>query len=110
VWLKTKKVNKRINMKKIVLSLVVMVSLSYATNYNKHEATMLSLSCASCHGTDGKSPGSIPSIGGASKEYLYKALLDYKSGKRYGTVMMKHAKGFSDNELEQIAYYFSKVK
>jgi cytochrome c553 len=97
-------------MKKILLSLTVFVSLAYSADYNKHEATMLALSCASCHGTDGKSPGAIPSIAGTDKKYLYKALLDYKSGKRYGTIMSKHAKGFTDAELEQIAYYFSKVK
>ena len=97
-------------MKKIILSLAVMASLSYGVSYDKHSATMLALSCASCHGTDGKSPGAIPTIGGASKAYLYKTLLYYKSGKRYGTVMMKHAKGFTNAELEQIAYYFSKVK
>ena len=37
-------------------------------------------------------------------------LLDYKSGKRTETMMQKHAKGFSDEELEQIAYFFSKLK
>jgi len=97
-------------MKKILLSLTVLISLSYSAEYNKHEGTMLSLSCASCHGTDGKSPGAMPTIGGASKDYLYSALLDYKAGKRYGTIMTKHAKGFTDAELEQIAYFFSKVK
>jgi sulfide dehydrogenase cytochrome subunit len=97
-------------MKKILLSLTVFVSLAYSAEYNKHEATMLSLSCASCHGTDGKSPGAIPTIAGLSKDHLYKALLDFKAGKRYGTIMTKHAKGFTDAELEQISYYFSKVK
>ena len=37
-------------------------------------------------------------------------LLDYKNGKKTGTMMQKHAKGFSDAELEQIAYYFSNVQ
>lgn len=97
-------------MKKIILSLIVISSLSFGVDYDKKVATMLSLSCISCHGTDGKSPGSVPTIAGIPKTNLYKALLDYKSGKRYGTVMMKHAKGFSDYELEQIAYYFSKIK
>ena len=97
-------------MKKILLSLTVLISLSYSAEYNKQEGTMLSLACGSCHGTDGKSSGTMPKIAGANKDELYKTLLDYKAGKRNGTIMTKHAKGYNDAELEQIAYYFSKVK
>ncbi len=71
---------------------------------------MLSLSCASCHGTNGKSEEIMPSIAGLSKASMYQTLLDFKNGKRTGTMMQKHAKGFSDEELEQIAYYFSSIK
>ena len=45
-----------------------------------------------------------------SKTAMYQILLDYKYDKRAGTIMPKHAKGFSDYELEQVAYYFSKIK
>ena len=44
------------------------------------------------------------------KASMYQILLDYKHGKRTETMMQKHAKGFSDEELEQIAYYFSNIK
>ena len=52
----------------------------------------------------------MPSIAGLSKASMYQTLLDFKNGKRTGTMMQKHAKGFSDEELEQIAYYFSSIK
>jgi sulfide dehydrogenase cytochrome subunit len=71
---------------------------------------MLSLSCASCHGTDGKSIHITPAIAGMGKAIMYQTLLDYKYGKREGTMMQKHVKGFNDEELEQVSYYFSKVK
>jgi sulfide dehydrogenase cytochrome subunit len=45
-----------------------------------------------------------------SKTAMYTILLEYKNGKRTGTMMTKHAKGFSDAELEQISYYFSNVQ
>jgi sulfide dehydrogenase cytochrome subunit len=76
---------------------------------DKTKGMMLSLSCASCHGTDGKSKTITPYIAGMAKGYLYKTLLDYKYGKRDGTMMPKHVKGFSDKELELVADYFSKV-
>jgi sulfide dehydrogenase cytochrome subunit len=69
----------------------------------------LSLSCAACHGTDGKSQAVTPSIAGMGKTIMYNTLLEYKNGKRTGTMMQKHVKGFSEEELEQVSYYFSKV-
>jgi sulfide dehydrogenase cytochrome subunit len=67
---------------------------------------ILSLSCASCHGTDGKSAGIIPSIYGRSPQYIETALREFKSGARYSTVMGRHAKGYSDEEIHLIAEYF----
>jgi sulfide dehydrogenase cytochrome subunit len=68
---------------------------------------MLSNSCAACHGTDGRSPGEIPSINGKSAEFLSQALHDFREGKRPATVMGRHASGYTDEEIELIADYFS---
>jgi len=70
---------------------------------------ILAFSCASCHGTDGKSVSIIPSFYGKSPEYLEMALKDFKSGKRYSTVMMRHAKGYTDEEIRLIAEYYGTV-
>lgn len=97
-------------MKKLFLGLLFIGSLSFAADYNPTLGKMLSMSCASCHGTDGKSEAITPYIAGMGKATLHQTLLDYKYGKRDGTMMPKHAKGFTDDELEQIAYYFSSIK
>lgn len=97
-------------MKKFGLVLLFISSLSFAAEYDPVRGEMLSLSCASCHGTNGKSEEIMPSIAGLSKASMYQTLLDFKNGKRTGTMMQKHAKGFSDEELEQITYYFSSIK
>lgn len=96
--------------KKIALVLLCLYSFSYAAEYDPIEAEMLSLSCTSCHGTEGKSESFTPYIAGMDKAGLYQILLDYKNGKKTGTMMQKHVKGFTDEELEQIAYYFSNVE
>ncbi|ASQ89543.1 sulfide dehydrogenase [Prosthecochloris sp. GSB1] len=70
---------------------------------------ILALSCASCHGEDGKSVGIIPGFHGKSATYLENALLDFKTDKRYSTVMARHAKGYSDEEIKLIADYFGWV-
>ena len=67
---------------------------------------ILSLSCSSCHGTDGKSAGIIPSIDGKSVEYIETALKSFKAGTRPSTVMARHTKGYTDEELRLIAEYF----
>ena len=71
---------------------------------------MLSASCAGCHGTDGRSPGAIPSINGKSAEYISNALKDYRSGRRDSTVMGRHAKAYTDEEIMQIAEYMASRK
>ena len=97
-------------MKKFGLVLLFLSSLSFAAEYDPVRGEMLSLSCASCHGTEGKSEAITPYIAGMGKANMYQILLDFKNGRRTETMMQKHVKGFSDEELEQIAYYFSKVK
>jgi len=68
---------------------------------------MLSNSCAACHGTDGKSPGAIPSINGKSAQFISQALRDFRDGKRHATVMGRHASGYTVEEIQLIAEYFS---
>ena len=97
-------------MKRIALVLLCLYGFTYGVEYDPIEAEMLSLSCTSCHGTEGKSESFTPSIAGMEKTALYEMLLEYKNGKKTGTMMQKHVKGFSDEELEQIAYYFSNVE
>ncbi len=71
------------------------------------QGAMLSNSCAACHGTDGKSPGAMPTIHGKSASFINKALTDFRSGKRPSTVMGRHAKGYSDEEIKLIADHFA---
>ena len=64
--------------------------------------------CYSCHGTDGRSPGSIPSLTGKNAEQALLMLKEFKSGQLSATVMTRHAKGYSDAELEALANYIAK--
>jgi cytochrome subunit of sulfide dehydrogenase len=70
----------------------------------------LALSCAACHGTNGHSPGAIPSIQGKSAAYIEDALNGFKAGSRPATVMNRLAKGYSAAEIKALAAYFSTVK
>lgn len=97
-------------MKKLAAAIFCLSTLGFAAEYDPVRGEMLSLSCASCHGTDGKSVAITVPIGGMGAETLYQTLLAYKKGLATGTMMPQHTKGFTEEELFQVSQYFSRVK
>lgn len=73
----------------------------------------LAASCAACHGTQGnavsigKVTDSTAVLAGASKADIISKLQAFKSGERSATVMHRHAKGLSIDEITGLAEYFS---
>ncbi|MCB1876210.1 MAG: cytochrome c [Chromatiales bacterium] len=67
--------------------------------------------CAGCHGADGNStiPGN-PRLAGQYATYIVRALSDYKSGARKNPVMAGFAAGLSDEDMHNLAAYFSSQK
>jgi sulfide dehydrogenase cytochrome subunit len=68
---------------------------------------VLTNTCFSCHGTDGKSVGDMPTIAGKSKDFITGKLIGFKTGTAESTVMGRIAKGFSDDEIAALAKFFS---
>lgn len=68
---------------------------------------LMASTCFACHGDQGMSPGTIPSIGDHSKQQLVEQMQAFKAGERMSTVMDRHAKGYTDEEIEAIAEYIS---
>jgi cytochrome c553 len=74
-------------------------------------ARSLAATCFACHGTDGRSVGGVPpSIAGQNKDYMLQVLKDFKANKRPATVMHQQARGYTDEQLDQIAGYFAGMK
>ncbi len=70
--------------------------------------SMLADTCAGCHGTNGNSKGpAAPTIAGLEADYLLETMQAYKSGERHGTIMGRIVKGYTDEELEQIANFYA---
>ena len=70
---------------------------------------ILASTCFTCHGTDGISPGAIPSVSGIPAESLRRSLQEFRDGRRPSTVMGRHATGYSDEDIASIAAYLSRV-
>jgi cytochrome c553 len=67
--------------------------------------------CVSCHGMNGRSTNpNNPSLAGQKKNYLIKAMKDYKEGKRQDAMMSSMMAGLSDADIENIAEFYSSVK
>lgn len=66
--------------------------------------------CSNCHGTNGAAQPGMETLAGASRDDMTKKLLDFKAGRKPATIMHQLAKGYTDEQLEQIAGYFAAQK
>jgi cytochrome subunit of sulfide dehydrogenase len=72
----------------------------------------LAATCANCHGTNGKAVdgSSVVTLAGMQREYIVAQLAAFKAGTRPATIMHQISKGYSDEQIAQIATYFSQQK
>ena len=70
----------------------------------------LAASCAACHGSNGNSVDTMPTLAGLDAAYLTTQMLAFKDGSRTATVMHHHAKGLNIDEINLLANYFSQQK
>lgn len=67
-----------------------------------------SAACAACHGADGNSSDpQYPRLAGQYQNYLVRSLQAYKSGARKNPIMSGFAAGLSEQDMEDLAAYFS---
>lgn len=71
---------------------------------------VIATTCYTCHGTHGVSPSSIPSIDYIQPERMTEILKNYRSGQRASTVMGRHASGYTDAEIVEVANYFGNLQ
>lgn len=67
--------------------------------------------CVACHGMDGnaKMPN-VPHIAGESELYLSKQLKAFRGGERKDPQMTLMAKNLSDEDIADLAAYFSRIE
>ena len=88
--------------------LAVGVSANGHAGGDAENGKALSATCAACHGADGNSTiPANPILAGQYESYLIRALTDYKSGDRSNAIMAGFAAGLSDQDIRDLAAYFS---
>lgn len=104
-------------MNKLVVSLLLTIGVAGAANAAepiKGDATAgqaKTAVCGACHNPDGNSLApNFPKLAGQGQRYLEKQLHDIKSGKRTVLEMTGMLASFNDQDLADIAAYFSSQK
>ena len=71
----------------------------------------LASACAICHGTDGRGDGKVlPPLAGMPREHIASQMRAFRDGARPATVMHQIAKGYTDEQIDTLAAFFSAQK
>ena len=94
----------------VVVAAVTVVGASagaHAANSDAGKAKAAEV-CTACHGADGNSVApDFPKLAGQHRDYLAKALRDYKSGQRKNAIMTGFAAALSKDDIENLAAYYA---
>jgi len=104
-------------MKKLITTTLLASSLLFTVNAMAGDAAAgkaKSAVCAACHGAAGIAAiPTYPNLAGQNKAYLISALNAYKNKQRNGgmaVVMQGQAAALSDQDIENLAEYYSSLK
>jgi cytochrome c553 len=72
-------------------------------------ARSLAATCAACHGTDGRSlTKEVASLAGLPRDRIVSQMRAFREGTRPATIMQQIARGYSEEQVDVIADYFSR--
>ncbi len=89
----------------LTLLFSVLNSVGYAV---EPTVQMQADTCAMCHGTEGKSAGSIDDLAGLEAEEFIEEMQEFRTENK-GRLMAVIAKGYSDAQIREMARYFESL-
>ena len=66
--------------------------------------------CSGCHPVSSRITSPVPRLIGLDRAAVVRAMQDFRSGQRAGTIMDRIAKGFTDDEIQAIAAWYATQK
>ncbi|WP_223788448.1 c-type cytochrome [Marinicella meishanensis] len=96
--------------KLIILSLLTAPFWAQAGDAEKGKEKAQQV-CATCHGMDGVGiDDTYPKLAGQYADYMEQALKDYRSGNRKNAIMAGFAATLTDEDIANLAKYYSTLK
>lgn len=91
---------------------VSMMALAYVPQAaaEVERGELLTTSCFSCHSIDLEGAGNMPNLVGYPRDLMISQMQAFKDGSRPGTIMNRHAKGYTDEEIVMMADYFDTIQ
>ena len=89
---------------------MALMASSFGASADALQVRSMAASCAGCHGTAGIAQPGMESLAGQPKDELLKKMMDFKTGKKPATIMHQLSKGYSDQQIEELAGYFAALK
>lgn len=95
------------NTKQTLLAAAAILASGFLPTAGADPGRNLAAACAACHGTNGQSPGAMPTLAGKHKEQILAELRSFRDGNRPATVMHQIARGYTEQQYDLIAAYFA---
>ena len=94
------------------LSLILAAGSAWSADPQRLRTRALAATCAQCHGTDGRAVEgeALVRLAGQPKDYLMTQLLAFRTGQRPATIMHQITRGYSQEQLDEVATYFAGLK
>jgi cytochrome subunit of sulfide dehydrogenase len=68
------------------------------------------VSCSGCHPASARVTSPVVRLNGLDRAAIVRAMQEFRSGQRTGTVMDRIAKGFTDDEIQAIAAWYATLR
>ena len=91
-------------------AVLAFASTTLLANGNIENGKAKAATCFACHGVDGQSVDpQYPRLAGQYNKYMQQVLHEYKDGQRNNPIMKGMASMLSDQDIEDVAAYFSSL-
>lgn len=93
-----------------ILFAILFASVSFANGNVAEGQKKVEQVCQACHGLGGQGINdTYPKLAGQFADYMEMALKDYKSGARNNAIMSGFASTLSQQDIENVAAYYSRL-